>query len=92
MNEDTARIIKAAITGAAKGGPAGAALSLLTGAAVVATIPAWVPFVGAGAVISAGAVGTWAAVGAAIGAVTGGAAEGLAISAEDNEFNDQFKL
>jgi|688.fasta_scaffold1486961_2 hypothetical protein len=92
MTERTSRIIRSALNGARRGGPAGAVLSILTGAAVIITIPAWVPFVAAGWFISVGTVMIFGAIGSAVGAVLGALKEKRAIQREDRDFKKHFGL
>jgi hypothetical protein len=73
LTETQAEIIIGSLKGAIRGGAMGAAGSILTGAAVVVSTPAWVPWIGGTMLISGATMATWAMTGAAIGAVTGGA-------------------
>ena len=50
-------------------------LSVATGAAVVATAPAWLPWVGGCLAVNAGIASAWAAGGAAVGAAAGAGKE-----------------
>lgn len=92
MTERTARIVRGAIKGARRGGPAGVVLSLVSGAAVVFTLPGWIPFVASAWGISMSVVAAFAAIGAVLGAVLGALREKYAIQREDREFNEVFKL
>jgi len=92
MNEEISRILQSTIHGAAKGGPLGAILSVASGAAVIVTIPAWVPFVATGVAISTAAVATGALIGAVVGGAAGGVNEKLAIDRENEAFKEDFNL
>lgn len=61
-----------ALKGLVRGGVGGTAASLVTGAAIVASAPAWLPFVGGSLVVSSATVAAWSAGGAAAGCVSGG--------------------
>lgn len=69
LKEVHAKLLRSALHGGIKGGAAGAAASLATGAAIVVTIPAWLPFVGGSAVVAMGTVAAWTVTGSALGAV-----------------------
>lgn len=92
MNEETSRLLSSAIKGAAKGGPVGAIVSVASGAAVIVTIPAWVPFVATGLAISTTAVATGMAIGTGAGAVLGTTTEYLKIRREEQELKNEFGL
>lgn len=81
----------AAMKGASKGGMAGVVVAIGTGIAVVATAPAWLPFVGGMAVISTATVATCAAVGAGAGAVVGGTREHFKNKKIEETFDKEFK-
>lgn len=72
LKEVHARVLGRVLSGGIKGGAAGAAASLATGAAVMATTPAWLPFVGGSAVVALGTVAGWSATGSAMGAIVSG--------------------
>ena len=74
------------VKGASKGSLLGAAASVATGAAILVTAPAWVPFIGGTVAVSAATVATWAAVGTAVGAITGGTKEVVKQRRIDKEF------
>lgn len=66
------KLLAKVATSAAKGSAAGAIASISTGVAVIATAPAWAPFVGGAILISGTTLAAWGAAGAVVGAVTGG--------------------
>lgn len=72
LKEVHARVLGRVLSGGIKGGATGAAASLASGAAVVMTAPAWLPFVGGSAVVALGTVAGWSATGSAVGAVVSG--------------------
>ena len=75
--DELANLAKSALRGAKQGGIAGVLLSVVTGTAVVATAPAWLPFVGGCAAVSTATVAAWGGVGAAVGAAAGGVCEAV---------------
>jgi hypothetical protein len=83
-------VAKAAASGAAKGGAVGAVASLATGAAIIVTAPAWLPFVGGAAAVSMATVGAWAAGGAAVGALGHGACKAKKLSDQQKQFDAHF--
>lgn len=64
-------IISKVATSAAKGSAVGSIASVATGVAVMATIPAWLPFAGGAMIVSGTALATYGAVGAVVGGMTG---------------------
>jgi len=92
MTENKAKILGAAIKGASRGGPAGAILSIVSGAAVIVTIPAWIPFVATGVAISTAAVATGAAIGAVTGAAIGAEKERRSIRKRDDRTKKEFGI
>lgn len=69
MNETRKNLILNALKGSSKGAMAGVTFSLLTGAAIVAKAPVWVPAAGL-TVISMATVKAYFAMGGALGAFT----------------------
>ena len=67
-----ALVVIGAARGASKGAMAGAALSIVTGAAVVAAGTGGLPLVGGIMIVKTGTVSAWAAVGSVAGAICGG--------------------
>ena len=82
---EIALVLIGAARGAGKGAMVGAALSVVTGAAVVVSLPGSVPVAGGILVIKAGTVGAFSATGSAIGAVCGGVAAHLRRRHEERE-------
>ena len=73
LTENQAQILKGGLKGAVRGGAVGATASIASGAAVVITAPAWLPWIGGSLLVAAGTMAVWSAVGSGAGAVTGGA-------------------
>ena len=90
LTETQARVVTGALKGIVPGGAAGAAASLATGAAVVATAPAWLPILGGAAVVSMATVGTCSAIGAGVGAASGAVAAYLKKRRIDKQFAKTF--
>ena len=88
IDKTSADISIAALKGFTKGGLVGSAACLATGAAVIVTAPAWVPFVGGAMAVSAATIATWAAIGACAGAVSGGAVEYAKAKKRDRDFEN----
>ena len=88
IDKTSVDISKGVLKGLTKGGLVGSAASVATGAAVIVTAPAWVPFVGGAMAVSAATIATWAAVGAGVGAVSGGVLEYAKARKRDRDFND----
>lgn len=85
-----ARTVASALRGGIKGAAAGAAASLATGAAVIVTAPAWVPFLGGTAVIAGTTVTLWSAFGGSMGAIVSGARAYWNIRREQEDFEKAF--
>jgi len=92
LNEKHQEIMKGILQGASKGGIAGAAASLATGAAVILTAPAWLPFVGGTMAVSAATVSAWTAGGAAIGAVGNATRRYWNIKKQETIFKKEFGI
>lgn len=90
LNETHAAIAKGSLKGLVRGGTGAAALSLLTGAAVVVTAPAWIPIVGGTLMVSGSTVAAWSATGAALGTVSGGTWSYVRERRFENRFNQTF--
>ena len=90
LKEEVLKVAVSSISGAVKGGAVGVGLSLATGAAVIATAPAWVPFVGGTAAVSATTVGVWSVCGAAVGAISNGAATAYKTHKTNQRFAKTF--
>ena len=69
------QVVQRTLNGAKQGGLAGAVLSVATGAAVVVTTPAWLPFVGGCVAFHAATAAAWAGIGALAGGAVGGTCE-----------------
>ncbi len=74
LNEMQAKMVDGAIKGALRGGPVTALASIVSGAAVVVTAPAWIPIVGGITAISMTAVTAAGVIGAGVGAAAGATA------------------
>ena len=71
-SEKYAKVLRGALAGGVKGSAGGALASIATGAAVITTAPAWIPWIGGASAVALGKVAAWSAAGACLGAVTGG--------------------
>jgi hypothetical protein len=90
LKEVHGQVLRRAFSGAVKGGAAGAAASLATGAAVIVTTPAWLPFIGSSAVVALATVTAWSMTGSAVGAVMAGARACFQHQREERAFADAF--
>ena len=72
LKEVHGKVLRRAFSGGIKGGAAGAAASLATGAAVIVTTPAWLPLIGSSAVVALATVTAWSTTGSALGAIVAG--------------------
>lgn len=90
VNKTGLDVSKGILKGATKGGLIGGAASVATGAAVIVTAPAWLPFVGGAMAVSAATVALWGAVGAGVGAASGGAIEYAKAKKRDKDFDEHF--
>ena len=83
-------IARSALKGGKIGSLAGAVGSVATGAAVVVSTPAWLPFVGGTMLISTAAVATGAAIGGGCGAALGGVSAFLREKQQTRQFREEF--
>lgn len=90
LSEAHAKTLRASFSGGVKGGAAGAAASLATGAAVVVTMPAWLPFLGGSAVVALSTVAAWSATGSVLGAVVSGVRAYFKFNREERAFEAAF--
>ena len=67
-----AAVATGALKGLVRGGIGGATASLVTGAAITASAPAWLPFVGGSLLVSGATVAAWSTGGAIAGTLSGG--------------------
>lgn len=91
ITETQEKVAMGAMSGAVRGGTVGAAASVVTGAAVIVTAPAWLPWVGGSMVVSTAVLGAWTAAGTAAGAVVGGAKAYRDKRRIDRLFDTEFK-
>ena len=89
-NEGLAKTLRGAFTGGLRGGAVGAAASMASGAAIVCTAPAWLPFVGGSAVVALGTVALWSGTASALGAVVSGARAYYQHQQEERAFESAF--
>ncbi|WP_035242213.1 hypothetical protein, partial [Desulfobacter vibrioformis] len=80
-------IVIESLKGGSKGSAVGAVTTIVTGVGVIATAPAWVPFIGGTMAISGSVLAVGAAVGGAAGVVTGAAKE----YRKQKKINEEFK-
>jgi hypothetical protein len=92
FDERQSEIAKGLLQGATKGGAAGAAASLVTGAAVILSAPAWLPIVGGTMAVSAATVAIWTAGGAVIGAFGNATRKYFALKKRDEIFKNEFGI
>jgi hypothetical protein len=90
LEEVHAKVLRSALHGGIKGGAAGAAASLATGAAIVVTIPTWLPFLGGSAVVAMGTVAAWTVTGSALGAVATAGRAYFKHNREERLFEEAF--
>jgi hypothetical protein len=90
LNETQAQILKGSLKGAVRGGVVGATASIASGAAVVITAPAWLPWIGGSLLVAAGTMAVWSAVGSSAGAVTGGVWAYIRAKQRDQQFQKMF--
>ena len=90
LREVHARVLTRTLQGGVKGAAAGAAASLATGAAVVMTTPAWLPVIGGTALVTAGTVVLWAALGGSTGALVAGTRAYVRFKIEERTFAREF--
>jgi len=75
LNKTGLDISKGIFKGITKGGLVGGVASIVTGAAVITSAPAWLPIIGGTMAVSAATLATWSAIGASVGATSGGIIE-----------------
>lgn len=90
LREVHAKVLRGVLYGGVRGGAAGAAASLATGAAIVTTMPAWLPFIGGSAVVALGTVAVWSTTGSAIGAVVAATRAYFKHASEERAFDEAF--
>lgn len=91
LSELDAAVATGALKGLVRGGVGGATASLVTGAAIVATTPAWLPFVGGSLVVSSATVAAWSTGGAVAGTLSGGVWSYIRERQFQERFNSTFK-
>ena len=85
------QVAQGMLRGGTRGGVAGALLSIVSGAAVIVTAPAWLPWIGSSLIISAGAMATWSIIGGVAGVCIGGGKSYYDKHKRDKEFNALIK-
>jgi hypothetical protein len=90
LKEVHAKVLQGTLHGGIKGAAAGAAASIASGAAVVVTVPAWLPVVGSTALITTGTIGLWSTIGGGLGASVNGARAYLRFQREKRRFQAEF--
>ena len=91
LNETADQVAQGMLKGGVRGGVAGALLSIVSGAAVIVTIPSWLPFIGGAMAVSAATMATWSAIGGGAGVLIGGGKAYYAKQKSDKQFNDLLK-
>lgn len=90
VKEVHAKVLRGALYGGLKGGAVGAAASLASGAAIVVTMPAWLPFLGGSAVVALGTVAAWTMTGSALGATVAAGRAYFKHNREERAFEEAF--
>jgi hypothetical protein len=90
LNDVHASVVRGALYGGVRGGAVGAAASLASGAAIVTTLPAWLPFIGGSAVVALGTVALLSTTGSAMGAIVAAARAYWKHNQEEHAFNEAF--
>jgi hypothetical protein len=80
-----------ALKGLVRGGITGATASLVTGAAITASAPAWLPFVGGSLLVSGATVAAWSTGGAVAGCLSGGLWSYVRERQFQQRFNNTFQ-
>jgi len=92
MSWETADLVAQGMwRGGVRGSVAGALLSIVSGAAVIVTMPSWLPFIGGAMAVSAATMATWSAIAGAAGVCIGGGKAYYAKQKRDKQFNDLLK-
>jgi len=91
VTEPQATVTTGAMKGAVRGATVAVLASIATGAAVMVTALAWIPFVGGSMVVSAAAMTAWPVAGTAAGAAIGGAKAYRNKRKIDRKFEQEFR-
>ena len=91
LTETAAQVIKGSLKGAVRGGAVGATASIASGAAVVITAPAWLPWIGGSLLVAATTMAVWSAVGSGAGALTGGTWAFIRAKQRDQKFRQTVR-
>ena len=90
LTETQAQILKGSLKGAVRGGAVGATASIASGAAVLITAPAWLPWIGGSLLVAGGTMAVWSALGSGAGAVTGGTWAYIRAKQRDRQFRQML--
>jgi hypothetical protein len=88
--ETQAEVLKGGLKGAIRGGAVGGLASIVSGAAVIVTTPAWVPWIGGSLVVAATTIAAWSVVGSGAGALTGGTWAYVRTKQQERRFRNIF--
>jgi len=91
LNETADLVAQGMLRGGTRGGVAGALLSIVSGAAVIVTAPAWLPWIGSSLIISSVTMAAWSMVGGAAGVCIGGGKSYYDKHKRDKLFNALIK-
>ena len=91
LNETADLVAQGMLRGGTRGGVAGALLSIVSGAAVIVTAPAWIPWIGGAMAVSAATMATWSVIGGAAGVCIGGGKSYYDKHKRDKLFNALIK-
>ena len=90
LTETQSQVVQGSLKGAVRGGAVGATASIVSGAAVLITAPAWLPWIGGSLLVAAGTMAVWSAVGSGAGALTGGTWAYIRARQQDQKFRQLF--
>lgn len=90
LTETQAEVVKGSLNGAVRGGAVGGLASIVSGAAVIITAPAWLPGIGGSLLVAGATIAAWSAVGSGTGAITGGIWAYLRANQRDRHFRQMF--
>ena len=90
LSETQAQVVKGSVQGAVRGGAVGGITSIASGAAVIVTAPAWLPWIGGSLLVAATTIALWSAIGSGAGAVTGGAWAYFQAKQRERQFEELF--
>jgi len=90
LTETQTQVLKGGLKGAVRGGAAGATAAIASGAAVLVTAPAWLPFLGGSMLVAGSTLAIWSVIGSGAGAATGGAMAYVQAKQREDKFHKTF--